>query len=118
MLRFICKSKIHRVKVTDANLKYMGSITIDGKLLESADILPNEKVQVVNLNNGSRIETYCMAGRRGSGVICMNGAAARWAQKGDEVIIISYGLMETADAKKFRPRIIFVDEKNRITRVK
>ena len=118
MLRIICKSKIHRVKVTRANLKYMGSITIDGKLLDAADILPGEKVQIVNLNNGSRVETYCMAGRKGSGIICMNGAAARWAQVGDEVIIISYGLVETEEAKHLRPKIVFVDEKNRITKVR
>ena len=118
MLRAICKSKIHRVKVTDANLKYMGSITIDEKLLDAADILHGEKVQIVNLNNGSRIETYCMPGRKGSGVICMNGAAARWAQVGDEIIIISYGLMETEEARRFKPSIIFVDDKNRISKVK
>lgn len=114
MLRMMCKGKIHRATVTDANLKYKGSITIDKKLLEAADIYPFERVQVVNVNNGVRVETYVMEGKAGSGVVCMNGAAARWAQKDDRVIIISYGLMESKEAKMHKSRIIFVDEKNRI----
>ncbi|MBI3990923.1 MAG: aspartate 1-decarboxylase [Candidatus Omnitrophica bacterium] len=118
MLRIVCKSKIHRVKVTDANLKYMGSITIDGELLDAADILHGEKVQVVNLNNGSRMETYCLPGKRKSGVVCMNGAAARLAQVGDEVIIISYCLVETDEAKKMKPKVVFVNERNRIGKKK
>lgn len=116
MLRVICKSKIHHATVTDANLKYMGSVTIDSKILAAADILPNERVQIVNLNNGSRLETYVMEGRNGSGTVCMNGAAARLAQIGDIVIIISYCLMETEDARTFKPKIVFLDEKNRIKR--
>ena len=108
------KSKIHRATVTEANLRYEGSITIDEELLQAADILPGEKVQVVNLNNGSRIETYCLEGRAGSGIICMNGGAARWAQVGDKVIVISYGLMEEREARDFRPKVVFVDQANRI----
>lgn len=114
MLRIICKSKIHMATVTESKLEYMGSITIDVELLKAADILPNEKVQVVNLNNGSRVETYVMEGEPGSGTICMNGAAARWAQVGDKIIIISYVLMEAKDARVYEPKVVFVDEKNRI----
>lgn len=114
MLRIMCKSKIHAATVTDANLKYRGSITIDKKLLEAADILPYERVQIVNLNNGSRVETYVMEGKPGSGTICMNGAAARWAEIGDTVIIISYGLLDAKEAKTYKPKIIFVGSKNRI----
>ena len=118
MLRTILKSKIHGATVTEANLRYTGSITIDAKLLKASDILPNERVQIVNLNNGSRVETYVMEGRAGSGTICMNGAAARWAHKGDIVIIISYCHVENAEIKKIKPRLIFVDAKNRIERTK
>jgi len=108
------KSKIHRATVTDANLKYVGSITIDEKLLKAADILPNEKVQVVNLHNGTRVETYIIAGKPGSGIICMNGAAARWAHPGDEVIIISYCLLTEEEVKKHKPKIVLVDKNNSI----
>jgi aspartate 1-decarboxylase len=114
----MCKSKIHAATVTEANLNYVGSITIDKKLLKETDILPFERVQIVNLHNGSRVETYVIEGRAGSGIICMNGAAARWAHKGDKVIIISYGLMDTKAAQAHRPKIAFVDEKNRITKTK
>ena len=114
MLRFIYKSKIHRATVTDANLNYAGSITIDSKLLGAADILPNERVQIVNVNNGTRVETYVVPGKPGSGVICMNGAAARWAHKGDKVIIISYCLLDTKNAKEYKSRVIHVNDKNRI----
>ncbi len=117
LLRTICKSKIHMATVMEANLKYIGSITVDSKLLEAADILPNEKVQIVNLNNGRRFETYAMKGEAGSGAICMNGAAARWAQVGDNIIIISYLLMEQKDARSFETRVVFVDENNKIKRV-
>ena len=113
MLRIMCKSKIHCATVTDANLKYMGSITIDKKLLAAADIYPDERVQVVNLNNGSRVETYVLEGKAGSGVVCMNGPAARWAQVGDIVIIISYGLMDSKAARVNKHKIVFVDSKNR-----
>ncbi|MBU4304478.1 MAG: aspartate 1-decarboxylase [Candidatus Omnitrophica bacterium] len=114
MLRIMCKSKIHRATVTDANLRYIGSITIDKKLLEAADMYPNERVQVVNLNNGTRVETYIMEGKSGSGVVCMNGAAARWAQAGDPVIIISYCLLESQEAKDWKQKVVFVDDHNRI----
>lgn len=114
MLRTMLKSKIHGVTVTEANLKYSGSITIDSSLLKAADILPGERVQIVNLNNGSRVETYTMQGRAGSGTICMNGAAARWAHRGDIVIIISYCQANEAEILNIKPRIVFVDGKNRI----
>ncbi|MBM3253079.1 MAG: aspartate 1-decarboxylase [Candidatus Omnitrophica bacterium] len=118
MLRIICKSKIHNATVTDANLRYTGSITIDEKLLEEANIFKGEKVQIVNLNNGSRIETYVMAGKKGSGTICMNGAAARWAQVGDNVIIISYCIMNEDEINNFKPKAVFVGKKNRIIKIK
>jgi len=113
MLRIMCKSKIHCATVTDADLKYMGSITIDKKLMEASDIYPNERVQVVNQNNGSRVETYVLEGKAGSGIICMNGPAARWAQVGDIVIIISYGLMDSKQAKANKQKVIFVNSKNK-----
>lgn len=117
MWRIMCKSKIHRATVTGADLNYMGSITVDTDLLEKADILPYEKVQVVNNNNGARLETYTIAGARGSGEICLNGAAARLVQPGDHVIIISYGHYSREDLQQYRPRVIFVDEENRIMKI-
>jgi aspartate 1-decarboxylase len=108
------KSKIHRAKVTDANLNYIGSITIDQELMEAADILPNERVQVVNNNNGERLETYVIPGEKGSGVICLNGAAARKAQTGDTVIIISYALMNESESKELSPKVVLVNEDNQI----
>lgn len=111
MLIEVVKSKIHRVHVTEANLDYIGSITIDEDLMEAANILPNEKVQVVNNNNGERFETYVIKGERGSGTICLNGAAARKVQKGDIVIIMAYALMDFEAAKTFKPAIIFPDTK-------
>ena len=118
MLRIMCKSKIHRVTVTDANLQYMGSITIDTELMKAADIYPNERVQIVNLNNGARIETYAIEGKAGSGVVCMNGAAARWAQPQDKIIIISYGLMDDKEAMVSKSKVVFVDDENRLTEIK
>ncbi|OPZ74556.1 MAG: Aspartate 1-decarboxylase precursor [Firmicutes bacterium ADurb.Bin456] len=112
------KSKIHRATVTEAELNYMGSITIDEALLEAAEILPNEKVQVVNNNNGSRFETYVIKGERDSGVICLNGAAARLVQPGDTVIIISYALLDSREARTFRPAIVMVNGANRIVEVR
>ena len=103
------KSKIHRVKVTEADLDYIGSITIDEELMEAAGILQNEKVFIVNNNNGERIETYAIKGERGSGVICLNGAAARKAAKGDVVIIMSFAIMDYEEAKTFKPQVIFPD---------
>ncbi len=108
------KSKIHNATVTEANLRYTGSITIDKNLLRATNICPFERVQIVNLHNGTRVETYVLEGQAGSGTICMNGAAARWAEIGDKVIIISYGLMTDQEIKKHRPKIVFVDDKNRI----
>jgi aspartate 1-decarboxylase len=118
MQRTMCKGKIHRATVTQANLNYVGSITIDADLLEAADIYPYEMVQVVNVNNGSRLETYTIAGARGSGVICLNGAAARKAAEGDIVIIISYGQYNEAEIRSLEPRLVFVDADNRITEKK
>jgi aspartate 1-decarboxylase len=114
MLRTMCKGKIHRATVTQANLHYVGSITIDRDLLEVANIYPYEKVQVVNVSNGARLETYAIAGAPGSGVICLNGAAARLAAEGDIVIIISYGQYNDEEIRSLVPHIIFVDENNHL----
>ncbi|HQV65791.1 MAG: aspartate 1-decarboxylase [Saprospiraceae bacterium] len=114
MLLHIHKSKIHRVKVTEANLNYVGSITIDEALMEAANLYDGEKVQIVNNNNGERIETYVIRGARGSGMICLNGAAARKAEVGDIVIIISYALMTPEEAKAYKPVAVFPDENNRL----
>ncbi|MBL7773247.1 MAG: aspartate 1-decarboxylase [Chitinophagaceae bacterium] len=110
----VLKSKIHRVKVTQANLNYIGSITIDADLMEAANLIEHEKVQVVNVNNGERLETYIIRGRRGSGTICLNGPAARKVEPGDIVIVISYALMDFEEAKKFKPSIIFPTENNKL----
>ncbi len=107
MLIQVLKSKIHRVRVTDANLDYIGSVTIDQDLMDAADILPGEKVQIVNNNNGERIETYTIPGERGTGTICLNGAAARKFIKGDVIIIISYAIMDREEARTFEPKVIF-----------
>jgi aspartate 1-decarboxylase len=109
MLIEVVKTKIHRVTVTEANLNYMGSITIDEELMEAGNLIENEKVQVVNNNNGERFDTYVIKGERGSGTICLNGAAARKAQPGDVVIIMSYALMDFEEAKSFKPVVIFPD---------
>ena len=114
MYRTMLKSKIHRAVLTDANLNYMGSITIDRDLLEAADILPYEQVQVVNNNNGARFETYAIEGEPGSGQICLNGAAARLGQPGDLLIILSYIQVDDQEALAHKPHVVFVDEKNRI----
>jgi aspartate 1-decarboxylase len=114
----MCKGKIHRATVTQANLNYVGSITIDQDLLDAADIYPYEKVQVVNINNGARLETYTIAGARGSGVICLNGAAARLNAEGDLVIIMSYGQFNEAEIRTLTPQIVFVDEENHIVEKK
>lgn len=107
----VLKSKIHRVTVTEANLNYVGSITIDQELMDAANIIAGEKVQIVNVNNGERIETYVIAGKRGEGQVCLNGAAARKAAVGDVVIIISYASMDFAEARTFTPWVIFPDTK-------
>jgi aspartate 1-decarboxylase len=116
MLRILCKSKIHRATLTDVNLHYEGSISVDEKLLAAADILPNEIVQVVNVNNGSRFETYAIKGKAGSGVVTLNGAAARLGMPGDKVIVISSCWLSTAQARKHQPKIVCVDDRNRIAR--
>lgn len=113
MLVHMMKSKLHCVQVTEANLNYMGSITVDEDLLDAAGILPGEKVQIVDNNNGERFETYTIKGERGSGCICLNGAAARKVQVGDTVIIIAYALMDQEEARTFTPKVVF-PENNRI----
>lgn len=114
MLRTMMKGKIHRATVTQADLHYVGSVTVDEDLLDAADILPGELVHIVDINNGARLETYTIAGERGSGVIGINGAAARLVNTGDLVILISYAQMEDAEAKEFQPKVVFVDSENRI----
>ena len=111
----VLKSKLHCVKVTEANLNYIGSITIDEELLEAANLIPGEKVQIVNNNNGARLETYVIRGERGSGVVCLNGAAARLVQPGDVVIIMAYAWMSQEEAQSFKPAVVFPDtETNRL----
>jgi aspartate 1-decarboxylase len=114
MLLHIHKSKIHRATITQANLNYVGSITIDEDLMDAANLIEGEKVQIVNNNNGERLETYVIRGERGSGTICLNGAAARKAEEGDIVIIISYCIMTPEEAKNFKPSAIFPNEKNKL----
>jgi aspartate 1-decarboxylase len=108
------KSKIHRAVITEANLNYIGSITIDEDLMEAANIIENEKVQVVNINNGERLETYVIKGKRGSGICCLNGPAARKAAVGDIVVIISYASMDFEEAKQFKPTLVFPKEGNKL----
>lgn len=117
MFRTLLGGKIHRATVTQADLNYVGSITVDEDLLDAAGILVNEKVQIVNNNNGARLETYTIAGKRGSGVICLNGAAARLVQPGDVVIIMSYVLLSEPEISAHEPRVVLVDEANRIREV-
>jgi aspartate 1-decarboxylase len=108
------KSKIHRAVVTEADLDYVGSITIDKKIMEAADIIENEKVTIVNNNNGARFETYVIEGEAGSGVICLNGAAARLAHRGDIVIILTYTILNDEECKNHKPRLVFVNDKNEV----
>jgi len=114
MIIEVLKSKLHRVRVTQAELNYVGSITIDEDLLDAANIIPNEKVQIVNNNNGARFETYTIRGERGTGTICLNGATARLAQVGDIVIIMSYAYMEVDEARKYEPILVFPDNDNKL----
>ncbi|MEU5576139.1 aspartate 1-decarboxylase [Streptomyces huasconensis] len=114
MMRTMFKSKIHRATVTQADLHYVGSVTIDADLLDAADLLPGELVHIVDVTNGARLETYTIEGRRGSGVIGINGAAAHLVHPGDKVIIISYAQVEDAEARALRPRVVHVDEANRV----
>ena len=111
------KGKIHRATVIQAELDYVGSITVDEELLEAAGILEYEKVQIVDVNNGSRFETYTICGERGSGMICLNGAAARCVSTGDKIIIMAYGQYDQEEAKNNKPSVVFVDEKNKISRI-
>lgn len=114
MIIEILKSKIHRVRVTQAELNYVGSITIDEDLLDAANIIPNEKVQIVNNNNGARFETYAIKGERGTGTVCLNGATARLVQVGDILIIMSYGSLPMEEAKQYKPILVFPDDNNRL----
>ncbi len=116
-MRILCKSKIHRATVTEANLNYEGSLTLDPLLMEAAGLVPFEQVHVLNLNNGARFETYLIEGERGSGTVCVNGAAARLVQVGDPVIVLAYALVPEDELSDFTARIVFVDEHNRVVRV-
>lgn len=118
MLLVMLRGKVHRAKVTETNLDYNGSITVDEALLEAADILPGERVQVVNVNNGARFETYTISGPRGSGMVCLNGGAARLAQPGDKVIVMAFALVPYGEARNFQPKIVLVDEENRVVEVR
>ncbi|MDM5316138.1 aspartate 1-decarboxylase [Fictibacillus sp. b24] len=114
MFRTLMKAKIHRATVTESNLNYVGSITIDEDILDAVDMIPNEKVQIVNNNNGARFETYIIPGKRGSGVMCLNGAAARLVQEGDVVIVISYGMYDETEARHHVPKVAIMDKNNRV----
>ncbi|SHI02701.1 L-aspartate 1-decarboxylase [Sporobacter termitidis DSM 10068] len=118
MLLSMFKSKLHRATVTQADINYVGSVTIDRELLEKSGILPGEKVQIVNVSNGQRFETYTIVGAAGSGIVCLNGAAARLVQVGDKVIIIAYALMDENEARTFRPKVLVLDDNNRPVRLK
>ncbi|MEV5379884.1 aspartate 1-decarboxylase [Streptosporangium nondiastaticum] len=117
MRRIMLKSKIHRATVTEADLNYIGSLTLDPVLMEQADLLPGEQIHIVDVNNGSRLETYVIEGERGSGVVCINGAAARLVAPGDIVIIIAYASVEDGEAADVKPRVVFVDENNKAVSV-
>ncbi|MBI3087546.1 MAG: aspartate 1-decarboxylase [Candidatus Omnitrophica bacterium] len=117
MLRTLCKSKIHGAVVTEANLQYTGSLTLDPLLMRAAELVPYEQVQVVNLNNGSRFETYCIEGAPGSGTVCLNGAAARLAVVGDRLIVISYAQLAEDELEGFAPKLVFVNDQNQVRHV-
>ena len=117
MLRTVCKTKIHRATVTEANVHYAGSITLDGELMKAAGLVPYEQVQVVDVDNGARIVTYCIEGAPGSGTVCMNGAAARVIAAGDKVIIIAYAQVTAEELETFAPKIVLLDHRNRIEQV-
>ncbi|WP_270179025.1 aspartate 1-decarboxylase [Alkalihalobacillus sp. CinArs1] len=114
MFLTMMKGKIHRARVTEANLNYVGSITIDEDIIDAVGMYPNEKVQIVNNNNGARLETYIIPGERGSGVVCLNGAAARLVQPGDVIIIVAYAMMSEEEAKQFTPRVAIMNDRNEI----
>ncbi|GAA2681199.1 aspartate 1-decarboxylase [Streptomyces lunalinharesii] len=117
MQRTMLKSKIHRATVTEANLHYVGSVTVDRDLMEAADLLVGEQVHIVNVNNGARLETYVIEGEPGSGVICLNGAAARLVAPGDIVIVIGYATVDDAQARTLEPKVVFVDERNHVVKL-
>lgn len=117
MMRYMLKSKIHRATVTDADLNYVGSITIDRDLMDAADIMENEKVTIVNNNNGARFETYVIEGERGSGIICLNGAAARLAVRGDVIIILSYTILNDEECLTHKPKLVYTDGANTINKI-
>jgi len=114
MMIQILKSKLHRIKVTQAELHYVGSIALDEDLMDAANLIENELVQVLNINNGERFETYVIKGERGSGTVCLNGPAARLSVVGDDIIVVSYAVMDFEEAKRFKPRLVFPNEKNRL----
>jgi|SRR5579859_3729953 len=118
MARVFVKSKIHKAVVTQTDLRYEGSITLDARLMEKADIAPYEQVHVLNLNNGTRIETYAIEGKGRAGVVCMNGAAARHTEKGDSIIILTYQTFPDRPPKGYQPTVVFVDGRNKVTKVK
>jgi len=117
MLRILCKSKIHRARVTETDLNYEGSLTLDPLLIEAAELVPGEQVHVLNLSNGERFITYIIEGERGSGTVCVNGAAARLVQPGDPVLILSYSLIPQEELHSFRQRVVFVDGENRVVKI-
>lgn len=117
MLRTVCKSKIHRASVTEANVDYAGSITLDAQLMKAADLLPYEQVHLVDIENGARLVTYCIEGAPGSGTVCVNGAAARLISRGDKIIIISYAQVTPEELEEFSPKVILLDQQNRIQQV-
>lgn len=117
MFRTMMKGKIHQARVTEANLNYVGSITIDTEILKSVDILPHEKVQIVNINNGNRLETYVIPGKKGSGIVCLNGAAARLVQPEDVVIIISYAFVSEEELSTYKPKVALLNENNHVERL-
>jgi len=117
MLRTVCKSKIHRATVTEANVQYAGSITLDAELMKAAELVPYEQVHVVDVNNGARVVTYCIEGPAGSGTVCINGAAARLISPGDKVIVISYAQVTSAELAELQPKVVLVNQQNRILRV-
>jgi aspartate 1-decarboxylase len=118
MVRTLCKSKLHGATVTEANVHYAGSITIDASLMEAADLVPYEQVHVFDIDNGARLVTYCIEGPRGSGTMCMNGAAARLVSTGDRIIVVGFGQFEEEELKGFQPKIVMLDERNRIRAIK
>ena len=117
MFRTLMRAKVHGATLTGANLNYVGSLTLDSAIMEQLDMLPNEQVQVLNLNTGSRLTTYLLPGEKGSGVVALNGAAARLGHPGDKVLIVAYAVMSEEEARQFRPKVVLVDDRNRIVEI-